>query len=121
MNISFPNCPEAAKDSLTAAVSSAIRSMTKLPATQLTTGDAHEVYYISAADLVQQQSLSNAKRVAWRMTHTGAKRAIAAEVDVSVRPDNTDVTSFNEGPFSAEPATQLKALRQSKRNGSFEL
>jgi hypothetical protein len=55
------------------------------------------------------------------MTHIGADRAIAAEVDVSVRPDNTEVTALNEGPFSSEPKKLLKAIGKSKTGGSFEL
>lgn len=120
MTFSFPDCPKAIKDSLTT-LSLNMRSLANLPTTRLTPSDAHEVYYIAARDLVEQQSLSAAKRVAWRMTHTGVKRVVAAEIDVSVRPDNTEVTSFNEGPFAAEPATQLKALRRSSTSGAFEV
>lgn len=121
MNISLPKCPKAVNDSLNAAVTPALRTLANLPSARWAMGEAHEVFYLPAIDLVHQVSLSNARLVAWRMSYTAGNRAIAAEVDVSVRPDNTEVTALNEGPFASEPDAQLKALRQARANGTFEL
>src|SRR5262245_2819607 len=121
MNIRFTNCPNEIANSLAAAVTPGLRTKANLPGITMVAGQAHEVYYVAPRDLIEDQSLAKARRVAWRMTHTGANRAVAAEVDVSVRPHNTEVTSINEGPFAAEPDTQLTKLQTSTDAGSYEL
>ena len=120
MQLSFPVCPPQIKTSLASAVARpGVQAMVKLPQAPSAAGEAHEVYYLPAADLLNQQSLESARRVGWRMIHSSPNRSIAAEIDLTTKADNVDVTSINEGPFSAEPTRAVQALRQSQASGTY--
>lgn len=121
MNITFPSTPNSITAAFGKPIGPTIQKLANVPAVGSALGDVHEVYYIPARDLVRSASLERAKRVAWRVTLVAVNQPISAEIDVSVNPDNTDVTSYNQGPFAAAPDNQLALLKRSNTTGTFEL
>ncbi len=122
MKLSFPHCPPAIADSLCAVLTDLnVQAFANWSGGNAVSGNAHEVFYTTPQNLVEQKSLQAAQRVGWRMTHDLGNTVIAAEVDVVLRPDNTNVTSINQGPYSAEPDRLLAAIQNMTLSESFEL
>lgn len=78
------------------------------PDTNTLSSSPHLVYYIEPWKLIEFGSLEEAQPIAWRMSHLTFSKRLSSEVDITQNPENTDVTSVTEGPFSDAPFSVIE-------------